>query len=868
MEQRSFQTRRTMLFSLFGAALLSVGSFSSCEDYDLDEKLPPGFGSTLYSYLDENNYTDFARLIRDLGYEEALSGRSSKTMFVADDEAFARFYANNKWGVHNYEELSTAQKKLLLYSAMIDNSLQIMSLSSTSGNSGLVEGNCMRRSTAASAYDTVPIIYPSEMPDNASAWRYYRENNKPIVCMKDMTTAPVVFFVEKFLTKNRITNEDVDFVFNHTTHRASGDAGVNGLEVVESNIRCANGFLHRLDDVLLPLDNMSEIIRTKPQTQIYSRLLERFSAPYYIGRDATLNYNNTYGTQVDSVFQKRYFASRSADGQALETLPDGTAVKATLKFDPGWNSFFSDDPNAASNTIAMQENMGVMLVPTDAALQDYWENGTGKVLRDYYGSWDAIPDNVIAKLINNNMLNSFINSVPSKFDGIVNSTQDAMGITTDDVDSVFLGCNGAIYLTNKVFSPTEYVSVSFPALINQTMNIFYWAIEQLQYGSYLNSLDSYYSLFIPDNQSMLTYVDPVSFGETKTRIYKFYYKEEAETEEERVWASSWEYDIETGVVGDSIEEITYIGTLKNRLQDLLDNHIVVGNIESGKHYYRTKNGGVVRVTNEGGIITAVEGTYQMDRGRKLQILSEDIYDESEEGNGKSYIVRDEPVMTTNKSVFDILEEHDEYSVFNDLLQGSELHEMSRNNSTIGSKNGNISAFNNYHYTVYVPTNESLNALIASGDLPTWEQIGVLENDPNVSEEYVDSLSTLINEFVRYHVQDNSVYLDMDYSTDGGSDDFTRNYETSIMNLTTNKFYTLAVHVQPDKITVTDAVGHERHVLTDNPELYNLSAREYQFSGSSLSTSAFAVVHPIDGPLFFKSSQCVRYDRQNSKQAIR
>jgi uncharacterized surface protein with fasciclin (FAS1) repeats len=835
---------------LCGAALTAAGAFVACEDYDLDEKLPPGFGSTVNSYLQDNNYTDFARLVKELGYEEALSGRSSKTMFVADDEAFARFYASNKWGVHSYEDLTLAQKKMLLYSAMIDNSLQLMSLSSTTGTEGAVIGNCMRRATASSIYDTVPTIYPEEMPDNGSAWAYYRQNNKAIVCMKDASTAPVMFFVEKFLEQNRITNADIDFLFNNTTQRAAGDAHVNGIPVAEANIRCANGFIHRVEDVLLPLDNMAEIIRTKQQARIYSRMLERFSAPYYAGRDATANYNMEYGTQIDSLFQKRYYSDRSQGGSALNTRPDGSAVEATLKFDPGWNSFFSDDPNTSDQNLAMQENTSVMLVPSDAALNDYWNNGTGKVLKDYYGTWDSVPDNVLSKLINNNMLNSLINSVPSKFDGIVNSTQDEMGITLDDVDSVFIGCNGFIYLTNKVFSPTEYISVSFPALINKNMSIIYWAIEQLNYGAYLNSLDSYYSLFIPDNEALLTYVDPVSYGDVETTLYKFYYKDDAASEDERVWASTWKYNIETGEVGDSIGEVTYKGSLTSRLQDVLDNHIVVGNIESGKHYYHTKNGGVVRVTSEGGVITAAQGTYQMDLGTQVSIAPEDIYDESEEGNGKTYILRTEPLLTTRNSVSDILAEHDEFSLFYELLEGSELHETARGGYITGSLNGNISSLGNYNYTIYVPTNASLQALIDKGTLPTWDQIALLEDDPNVTEEQVETMKSTINDFLRYHIQDNAVYIDMDYGS-GVGEEFTRKYETAIMNETSGKFYTITADVTPTSITLTDAAGNTRHVLTDNDALYNLSAREYQISGGSIQTSAFAVVHLIDGPLFFK-----------------
>lgn len=836
---------------LLATALLAT--MSSCQDaYDLDDKLPPNFGETLMDYLEDNNFETYSRLVKDLGYEEALRGKTLKTLFAADDEAFARFFAANPWGVHSYEDLSPAQKKMLLYSSMLDNSLQLMNLTSTTGTNGVVEGNCMRRQTSISVYDTVPVISPDQMPDNSKAWQYYRDNNKTIVCMKDMTTPTMNFFVEKFLTNNKITNEDINFIFNHTIDRQSGDAYVNGVKVKLGNQRSANGFVHQMNDVMIPLPNMADLIAQKPQTQTYSRFLDRYSAPYYAGDDATDNYNYEYGKSIDSLFIKKYYSERSTNEKQNLTMPDGQVVPATLKFDPGWNSFFSDDPNKESNMVKMQKNMGVMLVPSDKALETYWNEGTGKVLKDYYQVWDNVPDRVLAKLINNNMLNSWVASVPSKFEDITNSTQDKMGITIADVDSVWLGCNGAVYLTNRVFSPTEYVSVSFPALINETMSVFNWAIEQGQYGSYLNSLDSYYSLFIPTNNALLTYVDPVSYGEVETKIWKFHYRKEADSEDERVWASVWSYNIETGIVGDSLAQYSGWGALNKRLVDILDNHIVVGNIESGYEYYRTKNGGVVRVRCEGGVPVAVQNTLQMEQGVEIPIQC--IYDQSAEtngeGNGKTYILDESALLTSPYSVCDQLSKRDDCSLFYELVHGSELFETARRGTITGSKTGNIASFNNYHYTVYVPTNESLQAAINEGKIYTWNQISDMEESGTVPPEGIEQYKAELNAFLRYHFQDNSLYLGMDYQNEGGTSNFTRNYETAIMNEESQKFYTVKVQMEGNKLQVTDLKGNTRHVLMQEG-CYNIPAREYQISGNSLSTSAFAVVHMIDGPLFHK-----------------
>ena len=270
---------------VFWIALL-VGGFvlSSCQKYDLDEKAPEGWGNSIYSWLDEQgNFTNTVRMINDLSYQEVLGKTGSKTLFVADDAAYERFFNNNSWGVKRYENLSLAQKKMLLFGNMIDNSIQLNSLSTIQGKP-LKEGQAMRRFSALSEYDTIPVLKTQDMPDN-KYWKRHRESGRDMVCMEDGSAVPMLLFLEAQLSNNRITNDDYNFLFNHMTDRQAGDASVNGINVVEDNIRCANGFIHRTGEVVTPLPNMAELIAKKPQVSLFNSLLERFCAPYPDGKD-------------------------------------------------------------------------------------------------------------------------------------------------------------------------------------------------------------------------------------------------------------------------------------------------------------------------------------------------------------------------------------------------------------------------------------------------------------------------------------------------------------------------------------------------------------------------------------------------------
>ena len=826
----------------FAGMLLAGGSMlTSCEQYDLDERTPDGWGASIYSWLDEaGNYKNTVRIIDELGYREVLAKTGSKTLFVADDQAYERFFKNNPWGVHSYAGLTTSQKKLLLFGSMMDNSMQLGSLPSVEGNPPR-EGEAMRRFASSTPFDSVSIMSASDMPDNPY-WRRYRESGKTMVCMTDNSTVPLVQFIEKQLVNKRITNADYDFIYNNTTQRKAGDASINGIQVEEPNIKCSNGFIHKMAEVITPLPNMAELIKSKPNVSLFNHLLERYCAPYPLDQATTTQYNFLYDANVDTVFQKRFFSSKSQAGQPVSQTPAKGPVNGRLKFDPEWNAYYAG-LNDQEGNIAMQRDMAVIMVPSNQAMEEYWNEGAGKVLRDYYHTWDNVPDDVAAKLINNNMLSSFIGSVPSKFDNILNDANDPMGVTQEAIDSVWLGCNGAVYLTNRVYSPTAYVSVSFPALINETMKIVYWAIEQLQYDVYLNSLNSYYSFFIPTNKGLLEYIDPCSYGKNQTQVLRFHYDPTKVEEAERVWVSVYSYDMETREVDDSLGVIRDPGLLRNRLKDILDTHIVIGNVEDGHEYYRTKGGTELRIKNAklGADGMTVEGSFQVNEGHPLNVSY--IYDQTDGGNGKSYILDEQPILGTRQTVREVMAQHEEFSKFLELMDGAGIFELlhDKRYATAGQ---NISVFNTYHYTIYVPTNESIEQLQREGKLSTWEEVARLEDAGNLTG--AEELAQKLTDFVKYHIQDNALFI--------GAAPESGIYETSVVDPSTERFYRVNATLKDDGIDLVDNAGNKRHVVTSNPALYNLMAREYQYDSSDASrasnifTSSSAVIHLIDKPL--------------------
>jgi len=204
-------------------------------------------------------------------------------------------------------------------------------------------------------------------------------------------------------------------------------------------------------------------------------------------------------------------------------------------------------------------------------------------------------------------------------------------------------------------------------------------------------------------------------------------------------------------------------------------------------------------------------------------------------------MEDEPLMSGEKSVLDILSEHEEFSAFLNLLKGSDYLETVHN-KLYACGSSNISLFNTYHYTVYVPVNDSITAL----KLPTWEEI-----EAAYDEKTKDSMTQVINNFLKYHIQDNSVYI--------GSGNIAGDFETAILDPITNQFLKLDVTANNSGIQIIDGAGKTAHVV-NNPNLRNLMAREYQLnnkdaaSATEIETSAYAVIHQIDRPLMYSKVQ--------------
>lgn len=708
----------------FCVSLVLTGLMTSCieknEEVDADSK-PSWLGESIYAELKNPNqerltgtFSTYLRLVDDLGYAETLSRTGSKTVFPANDEAFKRFFESNDWGVSSYEQLSESQKKLLLYSSMLDNALLIGMLPNASnGTADVMKGEALKHPTNLKVIDSVQFIRnASGMPKNNSYWEKYYD--KGINVVSDNTIPMMVHLTREYMLKHDITTvgEGSDFEVLTGSPYTEGTAYIFNDRVINSDVTCLNGYIQQMEDVIVPPGNMGQVLRRHGKTSYYSRILDYFAAPYY-DESTTKNYNDwamaNGRAMIDSIFQVRYLSSRSQKGEALNRDPNRQTLSTSqiLSLDPGWNQYFPKPAQQRDNIDYPTMDMAAFFVPNDAAVKQYFlPGGNGAYLIDIYGDKENTEANlaenidslhsknpqVLTSFTRNLLKASFAGTVPSKFESVTNDASENMGLSLGLVDrkadgkyDITIANNGVIYVLNELIAPDEYQAVLAPASVYPDLRVMNWAVQDgaangdylgVDFKYYLLAMSANYAFFIPEDGAFdLYYLDPTSLahhenndvnGRILPDVLHFYYDANAKSQP-YLKCERFYFNMETGEI-EGVARQANISEVKTQMVDILNYHTLVlnsGETIGNNHYYKTKHGGAIYV--EGGKEgQRIMGGAQIERPDLFPAPKiKTVYHEK---NGNAYRL-DRVIQPPHQSVYSILTNNDQFSEFMEACLG-------------------------------------------------------------------------------------------------------------------------------------------------------------------------------------------------------
>lgn len=845
-----------MILSLFCVSLCSLCLMSCKDEYFYDEKEPDFLRGNIYDYLNESGeFTYFVRLINDLNYKDVLQKTGSKTLFPAKDEAFKRFFENNEQGIRSYEMLSPAMKRSIINSSMINMAYLASMLSNltTSVDAGPSEGRALRQRSANTYLDSIALNKDNSLFENPY-WKRFAEKGGGYF-VDDESVVTISYFTPEYMAVQGITNDDFSILTGKSY--TPGEIYVNGIKVIQKDIICKNGYIHVLEDVMLPAKNMSQIIHDNGETNLFNRLLNKFCAPYYL-EDVNKAVHDFYdGTKngvlpnADSIFIKRYFT----DELDLDPYENGMGSYGLLYYDPSNNSYGG------------RTDMGAMFVPTDKAMNDYLNGDKGRYLKEAYGSWDNIPTPILALFLKNHQKKSFVSSLPHSWPVLTDESSFRMDISKDDVKKTYLGCNGAVYISDKVFPPIDYQCVYGPTLTSKHTQIMNWAIQNktMRFFLYLRSIENMYNLIVPTDDALQNYRDPISWalGAAFREVWAFRFVSADNT----VVADIYKADA-NGNKGALLRVEKNQSHVLNRLNDIIDMHIVVGGkdgdgmsgyIDDGKtNYAMTKGGTMLKVSGREADIR-LQGGGDVEANVEATVVINEVTNQPsryDSDNGRTFFVNrvlHDPV----KSVYTLLGEHAEYRAFFDLLKGDdrvfnyfakdkEIVPIFDLKKTTGSSGLGyvVNSFNNFRYTIFVPTEEALNKAFAEDPkLYSWDNIAD-EEDPEAKRE---KTIYLLN-FLKYHLMDNMAFIK-------GKELTNMNYETAARNQS-GKFHKLTLNTRGDGLEIQGENKGKAKVITTGGAC-NLMARDYIVNDANYSAateiiaSSRSVIHLIDTALRYE-----------------
>ena len=865
--------RHALIAMMLPAAVAPI--VTGCkDDYVYDDKAPDNLGESIYAELQRRgNFKTMLRLIDDLGYGETLSRTGSKTLFAATDEAFETFFQSNRFGAKSYDELTPSQKRFIMNNSMINMSYLAEMLSNVAGTDGATPGLALRRFTSATNLDSLRLVKDSRLFNNPFWERF---SGKGVYLSVD---APmIVHFTESQMSTQGMTAADFSTIYPGKEF-ASGDIYVNGVKIAEKDITCKNGYIHVMESVMLPSGTMADVIERASDATIFSSLLDKFSAPYFDeGTDRSLHdyYNGSTAmrpsvAQGDSIFVKRYFNERNCPvGPNSESL----SSYGLLYYDPS---------EVAYSTSSSEQDMGAMFVPTDKAMTEYLNGGKGSYLRDAYGSWENIPTDILAMFIKNHQKRSFNASLPHSWDALTDESSYPISISTADIERVEVTDNGVVYFVNTVLPPIDYQGVYGSVLTDDNMTVMKWAvtdnwndlsdIEAMRFYMYLRSMENMYNVLLPTDEALKNYREPISWarGGSSREIWSFNYDKATNSVSADVY-----YANEDGSKGDlkrTVNGNTTSGRriIRNRLSDILNLHIVIGENEDGRlsgfidegssQFVLTKGGGTIHVTGRDGNMKA-NGAGDMELGIEgagiVTSPSTGTLCRYSSDNGRTFFI-DHILHDATANVYQQLEAHPEFKAFFDLCRGNDLvfnifqndedveEIFSTKKSTSSTGIGYVvNSFNNFRYTIFVPTEEALNeAFRTDPNLYTWEEIAADSNETTKKQKTLYLLK-----FLLFHFVDNSAFIT-------GSGYGPLDYETGARN-EYDKFHKVRVSSSGTDLTVTsvDNPSSSARVLTTSG-LYNIMARDIIVNAADVSeanqitASSRAVIHLVDHALKFQ-----------------
>ncbi len=431
---------------------------SGCEKkFDEYYKVPGDLIGTILDVLrDDGNYTQFIKAVERIGFDDVLGKTGNFTVFAPDDAAFALFLTER--GVKSVEEIPEDELESIVYYHIVFWAYSRFML--------LYGLNIQDEEID---YTTVNFKRPTRYTPGLTT--EYDTLGRKYTVYHETKYLPV--FSDEFFSELDINGaSNYSWLYPETPF---GGFQAGRAEIVEYDVPAQNGWIHRINRVLIPPLNQDDLLEQEPEFSTFHDLLEK---------NTFYQYNNTYTTAQDNE------GDINDDG-----ILDSLFLKMNHIFPAG------SSPDVENVLSDGRRNIITLFAPTNAALGDFFNNRTSGYssigqIGEFWINW------YLSHYIGSNYWPSKFGNLTGEWEWDLTSGLVDCNVTEGDVNLMQMASNGPFCGINKYFLPKIYESAAGPVIGNKDYEMFCDMLVFYLADKLLNEENLELTVFAPSNDAI------------------------------------------------------------------------------------------------------------------------------------------------------------------------------------------------------------------------------------------------------------------------------------------------------------------------------------------------------------------------------
>jgi uncharacterized surface protein with fasciclin (FAS1) repeats len=474
---------------LLWVALLLLFIVVGCNEDKFDPYARPdwlqGKVYTQMTSAGNEDLSTFAYCVQKVKYDSIIDRTGSYTVFAPTNAAFEAFFASHP-SYKKVDDIPLAELEKIVKFHIVQNPwrrdqfrqldvygwIDTLSLYNNEPH-GFKRETVLRNSNRKYGVKNRNLVDVSIVDTTATTWhrRVYTDSRK---------FAPI-FFQEYFRIKD-LTFADYKFYFDRDFEQPN-DLYFGGAKVLDKDILAENGFIYRIDRVVEPMKNASEILASTNKGHSYKKffdLVNYFAKFAYNETETFKQPGADLGLQVDSLFEL-----------AFPELVFGITNEKT--HDPQQQGTFP-----AYYSVSYQHGL---VAPTDEAFD--------KLLRHYvqgnnqWGALARMPDNIKSVIVNAYMSPKPIYQT-DVVKGFRNGENEIVKIDPANIVHREFGSNATFIGVKEPIIPRAFSSVAGAVYTQSTFASLMLAIDATGMLTALKREGENYVFFVVNDESCLT----------------------------------------------------------------------------------------------------------------------------------------------------------------------------------------------------------------------------------------------------------------------------------------------------------------------------------------------------------------------------